>query len=97
MNTFSLAIVPVKPIHENRRSMATNVTPGGKVVTCAACCWWAPVIGQDISGAAKEFDAHICTEHPSVKDIEKPSNVRAIDRPGNTPFLKVLNSRGLSF
>jgi hypothetical protein len=37
---------------------------------------WAPMIGRDIGAAAEEFGAHICTAHPLVKGIEKPSNAK---------------------
>jgi hypothetical protein len=34
------------------------------------------MIGRDIGAAAEEFDAHMCTAHPPVKGIEKPSNTK---------------------
>jgi hypothetical protein len=69
-----LETVPVKPTPEVRRSMGTKTTPSGKAVTCNFCSWWAPMIGQNISAAVEDFDAHICNAHPPVKGIEKPSN-----------------------
>jgi hypothetical protein len=71
-----LETVPMKPTPEVRRSMGTKTTPSGKAVTCTVCSWWAPMIGRDIRAAAEEFDAHICTAHPPVKGIEKPSNAK---------------------
>jgi hypothetical protein len=68
MNSYTnqnLKTPPAIPVV--RRSMETKVTPSGKVVTCAVCSWWAPMMRQDISAAAEEFEAHICTEHPPVK------------------------------
>jgi len=71
-----LETVPMKLTPEVRRSMGTKTTPSGKAVTCTVCSWWAPMIGRDIRAAAEEFDAHICTAHPPVKGIEKPSNAK---------------------
>ena len=71
-----LETVPMKPAPEVRRSMGTKTTPSGKAVTCTVCSWWTPMIGRDIRAAAEEFDAHICTAHPPVKGIEKPSNAK---------------------
>jgi hypothetical protein len=68
--------VPMKTIPVFRRSMGTRMTPGGKVVICTVCSWWSPMMGQNISAAAKEFDAHICTQHPPVNGIQKPSNTK---------------------
>jgi hypothetical protein len=34
------------------------------------------MIGRDIEAAAEELDAHICTAHPPVQGIEKPSNAK---------------------
>jgi hypothetical protein len=31
---------------------------------------------QHINAAAKEFDAHICADHPPLKNIEKPSTFK---------------------
>jgi hypothetical protein len=52
-----------------RRVMEWKVTTSGIAATCTACSWWTPVL-QGISGAKKEFDAHVCLGHPQVK---KPS------------------------
>jgi hypothetical protein len=71
-----LETVPMKSTPDVRRSMGTKATPSGKAVTCTVCSWWAPMIGRDIRAAAEEFDAHICTAHPPVKVIEKPSNTK---------------------
>ena len=71
-----LETVPMRPTPEVRRSMGTKTTPSGKAVTCTVCSWWAPMIGRDIGAPAEEFDAHICTAHPPVKGIEKPSNAK---------------------
>ena len=37
----------------------------------AACSWWAPVMGEDTSEAEKAFDAHVCADHPPLKEMEK--------------------------
>jgi hypothetical protein len=31
------------------------------------------MMGTDISSADKEFDAHVCADHPPLKNIEKSS------------------------
>ena len=67
-----LRTVPMKVIPAIRRSMETKITPNGKAVTCTACSWWAPMMGQDVSAASKEFDTHVCSEHRPLKGIEKP-------------------------
>ena len=51
-----------------KRAMEWKKTPGGRVVTCTACSWWIPVIGDDIEAPSKEFDAHVCADHPPLKD-----------------------------
>jgi hypothetical protein len=71
-----LTTVPMKAVPAARRSMGTKMTPGGKAVTCTVCSWWAPILGQDITAAAKEFDAHVCSEHRPLKNIDKPSNAK---------------------
>jgi hypothetical protein len=45
----------------------------GRVVVCTACSWRAPMMGEDTSSADKEFDAHVCADHPPLKNIGKPS------------------------
>jgi hypothetical protein len=54
------------------REMVLNKTLSGKVVSCTVCSWWAPVMSDDIDAISKEFDAHVCADHPPLKDIEKP-------------------------
>jgi hypothetical protein len=46
----------------------------GRVVVCTACSWRAPMMGEDISSAEKEFDAHICADHPPLKNIPRRSS-----------------------
>ena len=57
-----------------KRAMEWKKAPGGKVVSCTGCSWWAPVISEDIDAISKEFGAHVCADHPPLKDIEKPSS-----------------------
>jgi hypothetical protein len=40
---------------------------------CTVCSWWAPVMSEDLDAITKEFDAHVCADHPPLKNIEKPS------------------------
>ena len=68
--------MPMKTIPAVRRSMGTKMTPGGKVVVCTVCSWWSPMMGHNVSAAAKEFDAHICTDHPPVHGIQKPPTAK---------------------
>jgi hypothetical protein len=56
-----------------KRVMEWKKTIGGRVVYCTACSWWAPVLSEDLEAITKEFDAHICADHPPLKDIEKSS------------------------
>ena len=56
-----------------KRAKAWKMTPCGKAVTCTACSWWAPMMGEDISSVDKEFDTHVCADHPPLRNIEKPS------------------------
>jgi len=56
-----------------KRAMQWEKTPGGIVLTCTACSWWAPLLEADISSAIQHFDAHVCVDHPPLKEIEKPS------------------------
>ncbi len=67
MNRYELKAPPA-----DRRSMGTRITPSGKAVTCTVCSWWAPIMGRDISAAAKEFEAHVCSENRPLKSMEKP-------------------------
>ena len=54
------------------RSMGWKMTINGRAVTCSSCAWWAPVL-QDVDAAKVEFDAHVCTEHPPLRMMKKPS------------------------
>jgi hypothetical protein len=56
-----------------KRAMVWKMMLSGRVVVCTACSWRAPMMGEDISSAEKEFDAHICADHPPLKNIGKPS------------------------
>jgi hypothetical protein len=56
-----------------KRAKACIMTPNRKVVTCIACSWWAPIMRKDISSVDKEFDAHVCADHPPLKNTEKSS------------------------
>jgi hypothetical protein len=56
-----------------KREMVLNKTVSGKVVSCSVCSWWVPVMSEDIEAISKEFEAHVCADHPPSKDIEKPS------------------------
>lgn len=56
-----------------KRVMVWKMMLSGRVVTCTACSWRVPVIGNDIDAADKEFDEHVCADHPPLKNIEKPS------------------------
>lgn len=40
---------------------------GRKIITCTACSWSAPMIGEDISSRDEEFNNHVCAEYPSLK------------------------------
>jgi len=55
-----------------KRLMLRKTTPNGRVISCTACSWWAPVTEDDVA-ASKEFDAHVCIDHPPLKGIEKPA------------------------
>jgi len=57
-----------------KRLLEWKTTPSGKVVTCTLCSWWIPLIGDNMSAAAEEFDGHVCSEHPPVREMGKPSN-----------------------
>jgi len=50
-----------------RRVMEWNVTTSGIAATCTACSWWTPVL-QGMTGAKKEFDAHVCVDHARPKN-----------------------------
>jgi hypothetical protein len=52
-----------------KREMAFNKTISGKVVSCAVCSWWAPLMGDDIAAISKEFDAHICADDRVYKKL----------------------------
>jgi len=56
-----------------KRVMVWKKTVSGKVVSCTVCSWWAPVMSEDIEAVSKEFEAHVCADHPPLKNIEKPS------------------------
>jgi hypothetical protein len=53
--------------------MEWKKTLSGRVVYCTVCSWWVPVMSEDLEAITKEFDAHVCADHPPLKDIEKPS------------------------
>jgi hypothetical protein len=46
--------------------MEWKVTTSGIAATCTACSWWTPVL-QGMTGAKKEFDAHVCVDHAQPK------------------------------
>jgi hypothetical protein len=52
--------------------MVWKTSPSRSVVTCRACSWWAPVIEEDANWVVKEFDAHVCADHPPLGDTEEP-------------------------
>lgn len=56
-----------------KRVMLWKRTPGGKVLTCTHCSWWAPLMEPDVNAVIKNFDAHVCADHPPLKETEKPS------------------------
>jgi hypothetical protein len=57
-----------------KRVMIWTKTLSGKVVSCTVCSWWAPVVSEDVDAISKGFDAHICADHPPVKEVEKSSS-----------------------
>lgn len=55
-----------------KRGMEWKKTPSGRVVSCTVCSWWIPVMSEDIEAPGKEFEAHVCAEHPPLKEMQKP-------------------------
>jgi len=59
-----------------KRVMEWKKTVGGKVVSCTVCSWWAPVMSDDLDAITKEFNAHVCADHPPLKSSEKPPTAK---------------------
>ena len=57
-----------------KRVLVWNKTLGGRTISCTVCSWWAPVMTDDLDAISKEFDAHVCDDHPPLKNIEKKSS-----------------------
>ena len=55
-----------------KRIMQWEKTPGGVVLTCAVCSWWAPLLESDFSAAIKGFEGHVCADHQPLKEMKDP-------------------------
>jgi hypothetical protein len=57
-----------------RRTMEWKATTNGIAAHCTVCSWWTPVL-QGMTGAKKQFDAHVCLNHAQPK---KPSTLERL-------------------
>jgi hypothetical protein len=49
------------------------VSPALHSQSNSPACISALSVSEDIEAVSKEFEAHVCADHPPLKNIEKPS------------------------